>query len=336
MTPKLHVIDTVEGVERLIDYLQDKEFCSYDCETTGLLQTSEVIGFSVCADESEAFYVILSQWNKDTQSLDKLPTHTVAKRCIEALVPKKLIAHNSIFDAMMAECYFKVRIIDSIHTDTLILAHLLNENRRNGLKELAKEYFGADSTKEAEEMKASVLANGGQLTKDNFEMYKADSYLMAKYGAQDAFLTLKLFNTLVPELFDQGLDKFFYEDESMPLLRGPTYELNTTGLRVDVQALQTLKQTLKIECAEAQAFIYQEIDSKIKTKYPSTNAKNRFNIGSSSQMAWLLFGQMGLEFGTLTKEGKNVAKFLIGRLPYAPKAKRDFRSEEHTSELQSH
>ena len=43
MTPKLHVIDTVEGVERLIDYLQDKEFCSYDCETTGLLQTSEVI-----------------------------------------------------------------------------------------------------------------------------------------------------------------------------------------------------------------------------------------------------------------------------------------------------
>lgn len=322
--PQLITIRTEEGVKELRQYLSDKDIVVYDCETTGLSKSDEIIGYSVCTEEDRAYYVILAEWSVEHSKLIYLDTRKESQGLIEDLVNRRLVMHNAIFDCIMAEAFFKVRLIDSLHTDTLVLAHLLNENRRIGLKELAKEIFGDDATKEQKEMKESVLANGGKLTKSDYQMYKAQSELMAKYGAKDALLTYKLFLHLVPELYEQGLDKFFYEDESMPLLKGPTYELNNTGAQVDLKHLAALKKQLEAECAEAKAFIYQEVHKHIKVKYPATNKKDVFNIGSSSQLAWLLFGQLGLEFGTLTKEGKNVCRALGEKIPYTFKAKRDF------------
>jgi DNA polymerase I len=315
MQPQLILIDDAIRLNELGGYLADKDFVAFDIETTGLTSRHEVIGFSVCAEEDKAYYVILSQWQDGKLKSNDL--NDAAVRILNILKTKSLICHNGVFDCAMIESYFKIRLIDSLHTDTMVLAHLLNENRRVGLKELAKEYFGVDSVKEAEEMKASVAANGGSLTKANYEMFKADGALMGKYGAKDAWLTYKLFYILVQDLYDQELDKFFYEDESMPLLKGPTYDLNTTGLQVDTKRLAALKKQLEAECLEAKAFVYQEIANYIKDK-------PKFNVGSSSQLAWLLFGKLELEFSTLTKEGKKVCKQVYGKLPYTFTAKRDF------------
>jgi DNA polymerase-1 len=199
----------------------------------------------------------------------------------------------------------------------MVLAHLLNENRRIGLKELASTKYGETATEEQKLMKSSIIDNGGSVTKGNYDLYKADANLIAKYGAKDALLTFKLFTDLVPELYEEKLDKFFYEEESMPLLKSATYELNTTGLQVDQQALMTLKKTLEIECAEAMAFIKSEIAPHIKDK-------PKFNVEAPQQLAWLLFGQLNLEFGYLTKAGKEVCKKMNLKLPYTFKAKRDF------------
>jgi DNA polymerase I-like protein with 3'-5' exonuclease and polymerase domains len=325
--PKLTVINNIEALYGLLLYLKKFEYVAYDVETTGLTSKDEIIGFSVCVSEEEAFYLILSEWNPKTQTLDQvggsLYSETVCK-IIEALVGKKLIMHNSVFDCYMTESYFKVKLMDSVHTDTLILAHLLNENRRVGLKELAASMYGESSTQEQAEMKASVIANGGKLTKAEYQMYKANGELLGKYGAKDAWLTYKLFLDLVPELYEQDLDKFFYEEESMPLLRGPTYQLNTTGIQIDTSRLLSLKKTLEAECLEAKTFIHKEIYEKVKTKYPATNQKNTFNIGSNQQLSWLLFGQYELEFSKLTKSGKAACKSLGLRPPYTKSARRDF------------
>jgi len=305
-------------LRNIISYLENFEYVAVDCETTGLSKQDEVIGVSICAEESQAFYIILASWNKVLQQLiyhkDLLPELAIL---LQLLKTKKLIAHNAVFDCMMIESNFGVRLIESIHTDTMILAHLLNENGRIGLKELAVSMYGESSTEEQQSMRQSILDNGGKVTKDQYELYKADALLIARYGAKDAWLTYKLFTDLVPELYEQGLDKFFYEEESMPLLKGPTYEMNTTGLQVDNTALITLKKTLQLECAEAKAFIYSEISSHIKDK-------PKFNIEAPQQLSWLLFGELQLEFGYLTKVGKNVCKALGLKLPYTAKAKRDF------------
>lgn len=321
---KLNIIKTNAEVFNLINYLADKDLVAVDTETTGVDKESQIIGYSICADEQEAFYVILKEWNSTNKTLITLETEGTAVQMFELLKTKNIVGHNFMFDAGMIENNYKVSLIESLHTCTMTLAHLLNENRRIGLKDLGTFYFGAQSTDEQTKMKDSVIANGGVLTKEKFELYKADSDLIARYGAQDAVLTFKLFMILIPELYEQGLQDFFFSDETMPLLKGPAYDLNTTGLKVDLQALQTLKQTLEVECAEAKDFIYSEITHKITHKYPGTNKKNTFNIGSSQQMAWLLFGEMGLEFNTLTKAGKEICRALGLKLPYTFLAKREF------------
>lgn len=321
---ELTIIDKTEDIDSLIEYLKDKDYVSYDIETTGVKKSSEIIGFSFCADVDRAFYVITQGWDVASQSLTPFVSIPKAKELITVLKTKSLIMHNAIFDCWITENYFKVSLIKELHTDTMVLAHLLNENRKIGLKELGKEYYGEDATKEQMEMHASVYANGGVLTKAKYELYKADPYLIGKYGAKDAILTYKLFLEMVPELYEQKLEDFFYKDESMPLLKGATYELNTTGLKVDVEKLTTLKKTLIAECSQALDFITKETQGLVKDKYPGTKKKNTFNIGSNNQLAWLLFDRLKLEPGILTKEGKVVCKYLGLKLPYTLKAKRDF------------
>lgn len=321
---KLIIIKTLDELAMLEHYLKDKEYVAFDTETTGVDKGSEIIGFSVCADVDVGYYVMLASWDMGAQKLLRYPTVYAMETWLNCLVGKSLIMHNAVFDCWMVENNYGISLIDSLHTDTMILAHLLNENRRCGLKELATALYGDDATNEQKEMKDSVQRNGGLLTKTQYELYKADGDLIAKYGAKDAILTLKLFYSLVPDLYEQELDKFFYEDESMPLLRGPTYQLNTEGLKVDKDKLLELKKTLEAECAEAKAFIQQEIEPHVKDKYPGTKKINHFNIGAGQQLAWLLFDKLGNHFNNLTKGGRELCKALDIPIPYNHSAKREF------------
>lgn len=319
---KLHVYSTQEELDSILSYLEDKTYVTFDTETTGVHKDAEVIGFSLCAEEDLAFYVILKAWNPETNQLVDLELDPT--KLLEVLKTKQLICHNGVFDMGMVEQNFKISMISSLYCDTMVLAHLLNENRKIGLKELGKAYFGESATEEQRLMKESIVANGGKITKSEYELYKGDPNLIGKYGAQDALLTYKLFLQLIPELYEQGLEDFFFKDESMPLLRLVTYPLNTVGMKVDMDYLRSLKKQLEVECSEAKAFIYDEIRVRVNLRWPGTSKKNTFNIGSNQQLSWLLFGQMGLEFGTLTSEGQIVCKSLIGKLPYTMVDKRNF------------
>lgn len=323
---KLVVIRTLPEFEKLFDLFKDRDFISFDTETTGVDKDAEIIGFSVASEPEEGYYVVLKEWFYDKQVLQTLVTEELAADFFKLLKQKNLIMHNGPFDCRMVNENYKVSLIESLHTDTMILAHIIDENRQVGLKELGVSIFGQDVRKEQEEMKASVSKNGGELTRANYELYKADSELIGRYGAKDAILTIKLFYHLVPELYEQGLEDFFYKDECMPLLRGPTYQLNETGLRVDYEKLEDLKKILETDCMEAKAFIYKEVEKHVKDKYPGTSKAKTFNIGASKQLAWLLFIKLENPFTVLTDSGKEVCKALGLRLPYTNGAKRDFIS----------
>lgn len=323
---KFIVIREKDQLKQLVVYLKDPslEFVAYDIETTGLEKESRIIGFSVCGDTDKAYYVILYEWNVELNKLLPVISYTDIKSIIELLKTKKLILHNSVFDCFMTFNNFGVQLIDSTHTDTMILGHVLNENRSNKLKDRGAELFGDDAKLEQTIMKESVSKNGGQLTEKNYEMYKADADLLAHYGAKDALLTLKLFYNDVPILFESKLDRFFYEEESMPLLRKTTYDLNTIGLRVDPIKLQNLRGELEAECEEAKSFILRETWEYVKEKYPKLKKKDHFSIDSNQQLSWLLFEKLEVEPGTLTDGGKKLCKALDMRVPYSWKGKREF------------
>jgi DNA polymerase-1 len=320
----LILIKTVEGLEPLIRYINDNEYIAFDTETTGVHSEASIIGFSVSADETTGYYVVLSQWDKEQQKLIDLETKAASCEVLKLLVGKSLIMHNAPFDCMMVKSNYGIELMDSLHTDTMILAHLVDENRMVGLKELGVSMFGQSAKSEQAAMKQSVEANGGKLTKKDYEMYKADADLMGRYGAKDAILTIKLFYILTDKLIEQGLFDFFYKEESMPLLRGPTYQLNTTGIKVNIDRLNKLKADLEIENAELYQKIYEEITPFVIEKYPGTKKSNVFNIGSSKQIAWLVFEVLGSLFDHLTGEGRKVCTDTLGcKIPYNNKAKRD-------------
>lgn len=320
----LIVIDTEEGIRQLTETFKDAEFIAYDTETTDTTYDAQVIGFSVAADVSIGYYVILKYWDVDQQKLIDLGLMEAAKAFIRTLVGKSLVMQNAGFDCEKTNYNFGVELMPNVHTDVMLLAHLLDENRSVGLKQLATAIYGENEAVEQAEMKASVHKNGGVLTKKVYELYKADKDLIARYGAKDAILTLKLFYHLVPQLFEEGLDKFFYEEETMLLLRGPTYDMNTTGLRVDADRLQKLKLTLQGDIAEARAFIHAEIAAHIKDEYPGTSKAKIFNIASTDMLSWLLFEKLQNEFNTLTESGRDVCNILGVKKPYNASDKREF------------
>lgn len=325
MSEKLVIIKTLPELRKLKAYIEAQDgLIAYDTESTGVEINSQVIGFSVCADENLGYYVITHAWNKEQQRLDELETTKETKDVIQALVGKQLVMQNSPHDCRITKSNYGIELMPYVVHDTLIGGHLLNENRPNGLKERGVELFGEDAREEQRLMKESVIANGGQLTKKCYELYKADADLIAKYGAKDAILTLKVALHDIPKLFEEGLDKFFYDDESMPLLRGPTYEMNTQGLRVDPVKIQDLRGSLEAEIEETKAFILSEIAAHVKDKYPGGTVAKTFNIGATKQLAWLLFEKLGNEFNLLTDSGKEVCKFLDLRLPYSAVDKREF------------
>lgn len=327
MNEQLHILRTIQEVKDLQLIIGDKEYIAFDTETTGLDKDCKVIGISIAFDTESAYYIILYEYNVESDQLHPLETTKCIEDFLRSLKERQLIAHNAIYDCRVIYDNFKIRLIDSIHTDTLILGHLLNENRPNGLKELGVGLFGDDAKTEQNEMKASVIKNGGVLNSKQYELYKADPELIAKYGAKDALLTIKIFYVLVPELIEQGLYDFFYKEESMPLLKGPTYDLNTFGLKIDVKRLTELKGSLEAEILEAKAIIHAEITPHIISKYKGDKASNTFNLNSKQQLSWLLFEVLEADFGTLTESGKELCKALDLPLPYALKDKRNFLHE---------
>lgn len=321
---KLVIVRTIKELRELQEYIKKQEYIAYDCETTGVDKDSHIIGYSICADVEIAYYVITREWDVAQQKLIELETNALSKETLELLIGKKLIMQNSPFDCSMAENNFDVKLMPSMFHDTMIGGHLLNENRSNGLKERGVELFGDDARKEQALMKDSVHKNGGVLTKQKYELYKADADLIAYYGAKDAILTLKVFYNDVPQLFEQKLDTFFYEEESMPLLRGPTYDMNTEGLRVDPEKLAKLKVELQEECASLKTRIYDEITPYVLEKYPGTGKTNVFNVGATQQRAWLIFEVLGEMFFSLTETGRELCVAWGMNVPYTVGAKKEF------------
>lgn len=321
MEQKLITLRTRDEVLDLAESLVDKQLITLDTETNGVHIGCQIIGASLCADSETAYYIITAVWDKEKQQLvvDKDVSEAL-QMLLATLSGKQLVLHNAIFDCRVIEDAYKLRLIDSVYADTMIMAHLVDEEGPKALKDLGTMYFGSSSTAEQADMKASVLANGGVWSDakgGNKDMYKADPELLAKYGAKDALLTFNLFYVLCEKLIDEDLTDFFFNAESMPLLRGPTYDLNTTGLRVDVVKLKKIELEMEHEIERLKLSLVDDIAPYIKDR-------PNFSITAPQQLSWLLFIKLNLPFRSLNDTGRALAKDLIGKLPYTDSERRKF------------
>ena len=257
---KYYKVDSKELVKLLFQHIEESDIIAFDTETDSLnVRKGKIVGFSVSGDEGMGFYLPTMMWDTEKESLEEVEIegtgcHGIAKKLISMLVGKRLVMHNASFDTRFVKNFYGVDLLPSLWVDTALLVHTVKEEgafgygNPFGLKSIAimiQEEIGLNveeaANQEQLELKASIKENGGSTTKVNFEIYKADIDILSKYAAADTDLTLRILNHFLPVLKGEGLEKFFFEEEVMPLYREVTIPMEEEGIALDIELMEKTK-----------------------------------------------------------------------------------------------
>jgi DNA polymerase I-like protein with 3'-5' exonuclease and polymerase domains len=269
------IVRTKEQLIELHQHILNSDIIAYDIETTSLNpRTGTIIGFSVSGDIGVGYYLPTWVWNVESQKLDPIYYNgttlgdDIAKKLISILQTKRLVMHNGSFDIRYTKNYYGIDLRDALYCDTMLLRHTLVEDGPFGLKDIAIELqqeLGIDAQKEANEeqvlMKESIKKNGGQTTKENFEIYKADMQLLGNYAAADTDLTLRVMTHYLPILKQEGLWDFFFVDEVMPLYKTVTIQMEEVGTKLDMKLINKTKEAIIVDIARLEQEITSELIS---------------------------------------------------------------------------
>jgi len=273
---KYYTVDSLETINLLLEHISQSEVLAYDTETNGLnTRKGEIVGWSVSGDEGIGFYLPTQKWNQEIEQLEECfiggrGAHEISKKVLPLLKGKKLVMHNASFDCRFTKNYYGVDLLEDLWVDTALLVHTVQEEGAGmgvfGLKALAisvQEQIGLNveeaANKEQLELKESIKANGGSITKDNYEIFKADMDILSKYASADTDLTLRLCNHFLKVLKEEQLEKFFFEDEVMPIYKEVTIPMEELGVDLDMPLLYRIKEEITKELELNRAIVIKSI-----------------------------------------------------------------------------
>jgi len=197
-----------------------------------------------------------------------------------------IVGHNVKFDLLSVAKYYGGQIPTAHPHDTMILAHILNENQAAyDLKTLTTNWLlGPKATPERKAEFYPALAKGGIMDKP-FDA-------IAEYLCRDITYTMWLYRRYMKRLTPKFRDVFELESDTQQVIM----EMEQVGVRVDLSVIRNL--TTKVA---------QERDALIQSIYDE--AGREFNIASVPEKVALLFGSkdeggMGLEPVSFTKKNQ--------------------------------
>ena len=275
---KYYTVQDETTLKLLHQHILNSDVIAVDTETTGLNpRKDKIVGWSVSGDEGVGFYLPTLVWNFDNDKLELQTildesTEVISKNLLKLLKGKKLVFHNASFDVQFIKNYFGVDLLPDVWVDTGLLVHTVYEEgafgfgNPCGLKPIAimnQKELGLDVEKAANEeqveLKGSIKKNGGQTTKALFEIYKADLDILSKYASADTDLTLRICNLYLKKLKEEGLEKFFFEDEVMPIYREVTVPMETYGVDLDMELLNRIHDEIVIDQKENKQIVMKSL-----------------------------------------------------------------------------
>lgn len=250
------LVDTYDKFQLAMEWLNGQETVAYDIETTGLnVRKDRIIGFGVSSGV-DGFYVPMLTYDK---SLGQLVELGIGEACIrqflQTLTSKKLLCYNASFDLRFTKNALGVDLLPALHADVMLLKHTCDEEFPFGLKEVGEKIYGSEAVQAQEELKASIKANGGAAK----EYFKASTDVIAKYCVADCNLTFRLFRHFGQQLKEQGLEKFFYDDEVMPLYKEVTIPMEEAGIQLDVPLLEQTRAEISADIVRIEQGIQEAI-----------------------------------------------------------------------------
>lgn len=274
------LVQDEQSLMRWAEMIKNKGAFAFDTETTGIDPTfDKIVGFSMAVEEGVACYVPLTHkpQNRDLFALEsdeikQLDFATVAKHLAPIMIDKSIlkIGHNIKFDMhFFAQVIGEDKEIFPIE-DTAVLSYDLDSSEHgHGMDELAEKFLSYKTIHYED-----VCGTGKD--KITFDYVPLDKAL--DYAAEDADITLRLYNVLKPRLIKEKKIAV-YENYDRPLI-AILQKMEKQGVMVDKQKLMSLSQEFDKKLKEYEQEIYQL-------------AGEEFNIGSPKQIGEILFGKLG-------------------------------------------
>ena len=321
---KYYTVQESETLKLMFQHIQESDVIAVDTETSGLNpRKNKIVGWSLSGDEGIGFYIPTLVWNFDkgeleVQTIDGTSSETISKNLLKALIGKKLVFHNASFDVQFIKNYFGIDLLPDVWVDTGLLVHTVYEEgafgfgNPFGLKSIAimnQEALGLNveeaANQEQIELKESIKANGGSVTKESFEIYKADLEILSKYASADTDLTLRICNLYLEKLKEEGLWDFFFEDEVMPIYREVTVPMEAYGVDLDVELIDKIHEEIVEDQKKNKEIVMKSLISipEVKEWIVATALEN-YPVSHKGNWAQRLVQRYSLPLAKSEKTGK--------------------------------
>lgn len=257
-----YLIENETDAIKILDFFLTKEILSLDTETTSTNPIdAELVGLSFSVEEKKAFYVAVPDNREEAQKIVN-----IFKPLYEN--PEILkIGQNLKYDLEVLHNY-GVSLAGPMF-DTMIAHYLIQPELRHNMDYMAETLLHY-RTIHIEEL----IGERGRNQRNMRDLKPAEVY---EYAAEDADITLRLYNVLLPKLKECGAEQLFYEIEMplMPVLA----EMELNGIRIDTDSLAETSSILTSRMRQLETQIYKA-------------AGEEFNIASPKQVGEILFGKM--------------------------------------------
>lgn len=257
-----YLIENEADARKILDFFLTKEILSLDTETTSTNPIdAELVGLSFSVEEKKAFYVAVPDNREEAQKIVN-----IFKPLYEN--PEILkIGQNLKYDLEVLHNY-GVSLAGPMF-DTMIAHYLIQPELRHNMDYMAETLLHY-RTIHIEEL----IGERGRNQRNMRDLKPAEVY---EYAAEDADITLRLYNVLLPKLKECGAEQLFYEIEMplMPVLA----EMELNGIRIDTESLAETSSILTSRMRQLETQIYKA-------------AGEEFNIASPKQVGEILFGKM--------------------------------------------
>ena len=321
---KYYTVQDKETLKLLHQHITESDVIAVDTETSGLNPRKDIIvGWSVSGDEGIGFYLPTQVWNFEKneielQTIDGTSTETISKNLLKLLKGKKLVFHNASFDVQFIKNYFGVDLLPDVWVDTGLLVHTVYEEgafgygNPFGLKSIAimnQKELGLNveeaANQEQIELKESIKNNGGSTTKELFEIYKADLDILSKYASADTDLTLRICNLYLKKLKEEKLEKFFFEEEVMPIYREVTVPMEAYGVDLDMELLEDIHSQISTDLIKNKEIVMKSLLAipEVKEWVVATSVDN-YPVSHKGNWAQRLVQRYSLPLPKSEKTGK--------------------------------
>ncbi len=264
---KYVAVTTKETLESAVNQLQAAKVIAFDTETTDVDEMkATLVGVSLSMEEKSAWYFPVGH---------REGTQLTEEQVLEALRPVlenpgiAKVGHNAKYDYKLLRRY-GINVAP-ITFDTMIAAFILNPlGRSQSLDELVYNEFGFEMIPIA-----NLIGKGrSQICFDEVLIEDA-----VTYAAEDADMSLRLYNLMNPQIAEQGFTRLVESTEwpLIPILG----DMEMAGIELNVPFLKAFNEQLTKNIAGLQERIW-------------ASAGEQFNIGSPAQLSDILFNRLGL------------------------------------------